>query len=88
MSAAPHSRGDARTAAILGTRSLVANATFDALLTLLIGAGAIQRDAARKMLLDLAADMSATRDDPEWRTSPAEIALQVDRLRRRAEALT
>lgn len=76
-----------RGAAILGTRSLVAAATFDALLSLLVDAGVIQKDRARGLLTAVADELDGTAEHPEWAVEPGEMRLQAHRLRMRAEML-
>lgn len=71
----------ARGAAIAGTRALVADETFHALVALLIASGAVQADDVRATVKRLAEKLSRYADGhPEFVTHPGELALQARRL--------
>lgn len=89
MTNTPHSAIAARTAAIHGTRALVAETTFEALMALLVLCGAVPKEKARGFLVDVADQLAAHQEagHSDWQVHPAELALHADRLRRQAEAM-
>lgn len=80
----------ARTAALLGTRALIAESRFDALVALLVASGAVPTESAQTMLTDLGDTMRAHaragRHD-EFQIASAELQIEAQRLAARADGL-
>lgn len=85
----PHAADKARQAVLMGTRALIAESRFDALVSLLVASGAVPAESANKMLSDLSATLKGHAADghSEWRTHPAELRMEAERLERRAVAI-
>jgi hypothetical protein len=81
----PHAAQEARRAAIAGTRALVHEETFTALVALLVGADVIPAERASGLMLGLATKLEGhAAGHPEWQVHPPELRMQADRLRRKA----
>ncbi len=77
----PEAARVARTAAIAGTRELVHSETLTALVTLLIGAGAVPAADVHDTVKRLAGKLSGYAEGhPEWNVCPAELQMQARRL--------
>lgn len=78
----PHSSREARRAAIAGTRALIHEATFDALVSLLVRSGAVPAASARQMMMDLADRLTgyANGAETEWQVHQHELTHQAFRL--------
>lgn len=78
---------EGRRAALAGTRMLVLEEMFDALVAALVASGAIPQNAASVLLESLAERFIAHSQgelDSEWMVDPAELRDQASRLRRRS----
>lgn len=78
---------EGRQAAISGTRMLVMEECFDALVGALIASGAMPENAAAVMLDHLAErflDHASGRAESVWQIDPIELRCQADRLKNRA----
>lgn len=84
----PHAAMQARTAAIAGTRQLVADETLTALLALLIANDVVPAERARDAMLRLSDRLDGhTAGHPEFVVHPLELRMQSERLRRQADEL-
>lgn len=78
---------EARQAALAGTRMLILENMFDALIETLVASGAIPQNAASVLLESLAERFIAHSEgamESEWMIDPAELRDQASRLRRRS----
>lgn len=84
----PHAAAQARTAAIAGTRELVREETLTALVALLIASGAVPAERASAMLMSLSDRLTGHAcGHAEFQVHPAELRMQADRLRQKADEL-
>lgn len=78
---------EARQAALAGTRMLILENIFDALIETLVASGAIPQNAASVLLESLAERFIAHSEKSlptEWEIDPAELRDHASRLRRRS----
>lgn len=77
---------EARRAALLGTRQLIADEQFGALVALLVASGAVPVERAQTMLTALSSTLKghARAGHPDWAVSPAELRIHAERLAVRA----
>lgn len=81
---------EARLAEISGTRQMIAEATFDALVTLLIEAGAVPKHMAAASLDRLAQRLereASGETESDWMVMPAECLERAQNLTAQAAAL-
>lgn len=76
----------ARSAALIGTRTLIAEEQFDALVALLVAAEVIPADRMKGCLTALSSTLRGHARDghPEYRVEPGELRIHAERLAVRA----